>query len=168
MKKKKILLVALAAAVCLLLLRSLFPQKPSPREELYERLEQVERAVEQLEGGLEKKSVTEVIPITYTDGAGSSIIHYICKTTYYGAPPEEGLNRKALAGVVDPEKADESRACQVNGGEAVLYTVGERAYLCWTAAPEYTYVLEYSPEKVPEEDIFRMAESIPRGQDSTS
>lgn len=164
MKKKKILLFALAAAVCLLFSRSLFPPKPSPWEELYKRLEQVERAVEQLDGDWEKRSMTEVIPITYTDEAGGSIVHHICRTTYYEAVPEEGLNREALKCVVTPEKAHESRTCQVNGAEAMLYTVGDRAYLCWTATPKYTFVLEYSPEDVTEEDIFRMAESVPLGQ----
>ena len=52
----------------------------------------------------------------------------------------------------------------MNGAEAMLYTVGERAYLCWTAVPGYTFVLEYNPGEVAEEDIFRMAESVPLGQ----
>ena len=165
MKKKNILLFALAAGGCLLLSRSLFPPKPSPREELYEWLERAERAVAQLEGDWKKQSVTEVLPLTYECKEGEPIVYYICKTTYYQVVPEEaGLDPAVLAYVVDPEGADESRVCQVNGAEAMLYTVGERAYLCWTAVPGYTFVLEYNPGEVAEEDIFRMAESVPLGQ----
>ena len=165
MKKKRVLLFVLAAGVCLPLLRFPFPPKSSPREELYEWLERAERAVEQLAGGWEKRSMTEVVPLTYKCKSGDPIVYYICKTTYYQAVPEEaGLDPAALACVVDPETADESRVCQVNGAEAMLYTVGERAYLCWTAGPGYTFVLECNPGEVAEEDIFRMAESVPLGQ----
>ena len=36
-----------------------------------------------------------------------------------------------------------------------------RSYLCWTMSPEISSVIEYSPEAVSEESIFRMAESVP-------
>ncbi len=56
--------------------------------------------------------------------------------------------------------ADSIRDCFVNEVPATLYTKGGRAYLCWTVAPEYSFVIEYTPEAVREEEIFRMAEDL--------
>ena len=39
------------------------------------------------------------------------------------------------------------------------YEFDEHSYLCWTDTPEISYVLEYSPEAVPDEEIVKMAES---------
>ena len=40
-----------------------------------------------------------------------------------------------------------------------LYKKDDTAYLCWTYDPEVTYVLEYTPSKMPDSEIIKMAES---------
>lgn len=40
-----------------------------------------------------------------------------------------------------------------------LYKKDDTAYLCWTYDPEVTYVLEYTPSKMPDSEVLKMAES---------
>ena len=40
-----------------------------------------------------------------------------------------------------------------------LYRLPEKSYLCWTAAPDISYVMEYDPLVVSDADIIRMAKS---------
>ena len=40
-----------------------------------------------------------------------------------------------------------------------LYKKDDTVYLCWTYSPEVTYVLEYTPSKMPDSEIIKMAES---------
>lgn len=109
--------------------------------------------------------IEQVVPITFADSSGNTIVYYICKSTYFDFSAKvTGLDIEAFSNVIDPETADESRICEVNGKEAMLYENRERNYLCWTVAPEYTLVLEYSPESVTEAEILRIAESVPMGQ----
>ena len=37
--------------------------------------------------------------------------------------------------------------------------LGFPAFLCWTYSPEVTYVLEYTPSKIDDSEIIKMAES---------
>ena len=48
---------------------------------------------------------------------------------------------------------------KIKNWDAALYEFDEHSYLCWTDTPEISYVLEYSPEAVPDEEIVKMAES---------
>ena len=41
-----------------------------------------------------------------------------------------------------------------------LYKKDDTAYLCFTYDPEVTYVLEYTPSKMSDADIIKMAESV--------
>ena len=40
-----------------------------------------------------------------------------------------------------------------------LYNKDDTAFLCWTYSPEVTYVLEYTPSKIDDSEIIKMAES---------
>lgn len=40
-----------------------------------------------------------------------------------------------------------------------LYKKDDTAFLCWTYSPEVTYVLEYTPSKIDDSEIIKMAES---------
>jgi len=42
---------------------------------------------------------------------------------------------------------------------AALYKTTEQCYLCWTYSPEVSYVLEYNPAAVSDEEVIRMAQS---------
>ena len=111
-----------------------------------------------------KISETEVIPftLTFTDEGDDTLIYYVCKTTYYSEeiPEIDGLS-PVLNEVIAPETAEQSRPCQVSGLDAMLYEKGERGFLCWTISPQYSLAIEYTLDSIPEEDIFRMAKSIP-------
>lgn len=99
--------------------------------------------------------------IVYADGNGNEIKYHILKTTYYEADPAEvtGLNINALGLLFDPDRAKNSREMKIQDWDAALYEMGERSFLCWTYSPEVSYVLEYDPDAVPDEEIIKMAES---------
>ena len=43
--------------------------------------------------------------------------------------------------------------------DAAPYKTKSRGYLCWTDSPEVSYVLEYNPQTIADEEIIKMAES---------
>ena len=45
------------------------------------------------------------------------------------------------------------------------YEFDELSYLCWTDTPEASYVLEYNPDAIPDEEILKMAESAEAPKD---
>lgn len=167
MKKKTI---ALLAGIVLLLLAALLlgqarrSKIPSYQEQANEMLERIDNAVASLEGDWEKQVVTKVISLTYSNPEDdSTIIQHICQSTYYEADPEEteGVNLPALSSIPELESAENGRPCKVNQWDALLFEKETRSYLCFTISPECTIVFEYSPDKVEEWEIFKMAESIP-------
>lgn len=111
------------------------------------------------------KHIEQVVPITFMDISGNTIVYYIYKSPYcYFLAKVTGLDIEAFADINAHEAADGCRICEVNGKGAMLYEKGERNYLCWTVAPEYTLVLEYCPQSTTETDIFKIAESVPMKQ----
>lgn len=165
MMRKKALTIFLTLGIfCCAVLSACDAETSARSDGAAERLDRMGRVFE--EDGWTKEAMTEVTPVTYEDDDGNTVVYYVCKTTYYEAEPmPEGLNTDAFSGILDPETADSERACGVNGSAAALYAKGERAYLCWTDTPEYTFVLEYDPKAVTEEEIFRWAESVlPAGE----
>lgn len=121
----------------------------------------MDRAV--TENGWHNQSLTEITPTHYNDAHGNEIVYYLCHTAYVDGvdanTPE--LNTAAFQTIIDPATAKNVRPCDVNGMTAAIYETVDLAYLCWTATPEYSFVLEYDPETTDETEIFKMAESIP-------
>ena len=111
----------------------------------------------------EKKTVTEVSDLVYSDGEGNNIIYRVCLTTYYGveATAQTGLNTDAISAVISLDETESCRECTVSGLPAAIYQKDGRAYLCWTIMPELSCVIEYNPAVESEEDMLRMAESVP-------
>lgn len=109
-----------------------------------------------------KESLVEIFPMTYSNVSGDTIVYYVCKTTYYLDTPVsvEGVDEEAIKSIIDSKKSESSRECKVNDADAVIYVKGNREYLCWTMSSEYSCIIEYSPENVAEEEIFKMAESV--------
>ena len=108
-----------------------------------------------------KVSETEVVPLTFADDEGDTIICYVCKTAYYTEEiPEVDNLTTVLDEIISPETAEESRSCKVSGLDAMLYKKNGRGFLRWTASPQYSFIIEFTLKNIPEEDIFRMAESI--------
>lgn len=83
------------------------------------------------------------------------------KTTYYEADPNDvtGLNVDALGVLFNPETAVSCETMKIQEWDAALYKTKEHCYLCWTYSPEVSYVLEYNPEAVSDDEIIMMAES---------
>ena len=127
-------------------------------EELYN----FEQALKKEDARWEMDSVSIVTPYTYMAGDGSTIVYYLCNTSYPGneIPNYTGLNSDALEQIIDFADIENRRACKVNGLEAFQCEIGERTYLCWTITPAVSCVLEYTAGCVSEEDIIEMAESV--------
>ena len=92
---------------------------------------------------------------------GDNINYHILKTTYYEADPNDvtGLNVDALGVLFNPETAVSCETMKIQEWDAALYKTKEHCYLCWTYSPEVSYVLEYNPEAVSDDEIIMMAES---------
>lgn len=165
--KKKIWLVI--PATCILLVLAvviIFANRPTPRDEMMEMLNRVENA---LGDEWEKQTVTEVSDLVYSDDEGNTIIYHVCVTIYYGvdATEQTGLNTDAISAVISPDTAESFRECNVSNLPAAIYQKDGRAFLCWTIMPELSCVIEYDPTVESEEDMLRMAESVPANQSQT-
>lgn len=167
MKKKTWLIIA---AICMLLVLAvaiIFVNRPTPQDEMMDILNRMENA---LGDEWEKQSVTEVSNIAYSDEEGNTIIYHVCVTKYYGvdAAKQTGLNTDAISAVISPDEAESWRECTVSDLPAAIYQKDGRAYLCWTIMPEFSCVIEYDPTAESEEDMLRMAESVPANQSQTN
>ena len=166
MKKKTWLILA---AVCILLIWAvliIIANHPTPQDEMMDMLNRVENA---LGDEWKKQTVTKVFDLVYSDDEGNTIVYHVCTTTYYEADATEqtGLNTEAIAAVIPPNEAESCRECTVNGLPAAIYQKDGRAYLCWTIMPELSCVIEYDPAVKSEEDMLRMAESVPANTATT-
>lgn len=166
MKKKTWLILA---AVCILLIGTvsiIIANHPTPQDEMMDMLSRVENA---LGDEWEKQTVTKVSDLVYSDNEGNTIVYHICITAYYEADStkQTGLNTEAIAAVISPDEAESCRECTVSGLPAAIYQKNGRAYLCWTIMPELSCVIEYDPAVESEEDMLRMAESVPANTATT-
>ncbi len=131
----------------------------SPRD----MINKFEAAVKEVLGDDYKKQTETVVAgtIKYGDKEGNEINYHILKTTYYEADPNEvkGLNVDALGVLFNPDSANNCTEMKIKDWDAALYEFDELSYLCWTDTPEASYVLEYNPDVVPDEEIIKMAES---------
>ena len=139
---------------------NVFCNHNSPKNEMMDMLAQVENALGE---EWEKQTVTKVSDLVYSDNQGNNIIYHICTTTYYEEDicEKTALNTSAISAVIDPDEAESYRECSVSGLPAAIYQKDGQAYLCWTIMPELSCVIEYNPAVQSEEDMFRMAESVP-------
>ena len=165
--KKKTWLIFLPVCILLVLTVSIIiANRPTPQDEMMNMLNRVESA---LGDEWKKQTVTEVSDLVYSDGEGNTIIYYVCVTTYYEADATEqiGLNTDAISAVIPPNETESCRECTVSGLPAVIYQKDGRAYLCWTIIPKLSCVIEYDPAVESEEDMLRMAESVPANTATT-
>ena len=128
-----------------------------------EMAEQIENAIKEVLGDDVKKQTETVVAGTlkYSDKEGNEINYHILKTTYFEADPSEvtGLNVDALGVLFTPDSANSCKEMKIKNWDAALYEFDELSYLCWTDTPEASYVLEYNPDVIPDEEILKMAES---------
>ncbi len=160
--KKKITILLIAVV---LLLGVVFAAGALAKEEISPRemANRVENAIKEVLGDDVKKQTETVVAGTlkYSDDDGNTINYHILKTTYFEADPSEvtGLNVDALGVLFNPESANSCKEMKIKDWDAALYEFDELSYLCWTDTPEASYVLEYNPDVIPDEEILKMAES---------
>ncbi len=125
-------------------------------------VQEIENALNEVKPGWEKKSVTVDQPATFEDDEGNTIVYHCLETTHYDTEPEESIsvNIDVVGLVVDISEADSTKNCMVNDMPAILCEEKNRAYLCWTLSSQYSFVIEYSPDTVLDEEIFRIAEEL--------
>ena len=167
MRKKTWFIIAAICVLLVLVGAITFANRPTPENEMMDILNRIENA---LGDEWKKQTVTKVSDLVYSDNEGNTIVYHVCITTYYEADATEqtGLNTEAISAVVSPDEAESFRECTVSNLPAAIYQKDGRAYLCWTIIPELSCVIEYDPTIPKEEDIVRMAESVPANDVSTT
>ena len=134
-----------------------------------EMADRIENAIKDVLGDDVKKQTETVVAGTlkYSDKEGNKINYHILKTTCYEADPNEvkGLNVDALGVLFNPESANSCKEMKIKDWDAALYEFDELSYLCWTDTPEASYVLEYNPNAIPDDEILKMAESAESPKD---
>lgn len=166
MNKKKILLIVFSVVIVAVgIIFAVISQKEKEMdpEEFVKRFEQA--AEEVLGEEVQQVSKTELVA-TMTYGSetdkDNNIYYRILKTTYgeAGDPSSvTGLNTDALNVLFPVDMMDSCDEMMIQDWHGALYKKDDIAYLCWTYDPEVTYVLEYTPSKMPDSEIIKMAES---------
>lgn len=159
----KITILIILACVASLMIGFVFGCLADNKEPSISAQDLISRVEDALGDDYKKQTVSEVIAqLTYAKEDGSTpIYYYFVKTTYYEADPDEmtGLNTDALRTIFDPDKAKHSEVMMIQDWPGCLYIFADKSYLCWTVAPDISYILEYDPSTVLDADILRMAES---------
>lgn len=165
MNKKKILLIVFAVIIVVAgIVAAVVSQKENEMDP-EEFLEHFEQAAEEVLGeDVKKISKTELAAtLTYGDQTDedNNIYYRILKTTFYEGDPDEitGLHTKALGVLFSVDNMDSCEEMMIQDWPGALYKKDDTAYLCWTYSPEVTYVLEYTPSKIDDSEIIKMAES---------
>ena len=168
MKKKTlwitgIFVVALVLIIGIVRYIEVQKRENDPNWQIAKEIYRVENALKEVDTDYECQSVTKVTPFPYTDSEGNTIVYYCIQTAHLEneSGDDTGLNINAIGMVIDPELVGNKRECRVNKYDAFLCELGDRSYLCWTLSPELSCVIEYSAEAISEENVFRMAESVP-------
>ena len=165
MNKKKIALIILSVVIVsvgIIVAVRIQKEKEMDFGEFSERFEQA--AEEVLGEDVKKISKTELAAtLTYGDKTDedNNIYYHILKTTFYEGDPAEitGLHTEALGVLFPVDSMDSCEEMMIQDWYGALYKKDDTAYLCWTESPEVTYVLEYTPSKIDDSEIIKMAES---------
>ena len=124
-----------------------------------------EKGAEEVLGeDVKKVSKTELAAtLTYGDqnDKDNNIYYRILNTTFYEGDPEEitELHTEALEVLFPVDSMDSCEEMMIQDWPGALYKKDDTAFLCWTYSPEVTYVLEYTPSKIDDSEIIKMAES---------
>lgn len=154
-----ILLIAGIGVTCYLA----FTHKNTPAfDEVAENVENSARSV--LGEDLKKVSKTELAAtLTFGDSEDNEnlVYYHILKTTFFEGDPSKitGLHTDALNVLFPVDDMDSCDEMMIQNWPAALYKKNHTAFLCWTYSPEISYALEYSPDKISDSEIIKMAES---------
>lgn len=166
MNKKKILLIVLALAAAV---AGVFCSRVSQRDSSVDPEEYlghiVNAAEDVLDGDIQQISKTELVATLvygHETESDNSIYYRVLQTTYrdMGNPNTiTGVNTDALNTLFPVDMMDSCEEMMIQDWFAALYKKDDTAYLCWTCNPEVTYVLEYTPSKLSDAEIIKMANS---------
>ena len=159
MKQKKVAIVVIAV-ICLIGIVIGITKWKSMKEAQPDDL--VARLEESLGDDLKKQTETVVAAtMNYADDEGNGVDYHILKTTYYEADPSEitGFHDAAVGVLLHSENVKKSEEMMIQDWPGALYELEDKSYLCWTYSPELTYVLEYDPQEIPDEEVLKMAQS---------
>ena len=167
MSKKKILLIAVALVIVVVgIIAAVISQKEKEMDP-EELLERFEKAAEEVLGeDVQRVSQTELVAtLTYSHETDkdNNIYYRVLKTTYFEAGDPTavtGLNTEALYVLFPVDMMDSCEEMMIQDWHGALYKKDDTAYLCFTCDPEVTYVLEYTPSKMSDANIIKMAESV--------
>ena len=161
--KKKLTVLLIAVFVILGVISTIGAFAKESEDTPRDMASRIEAAIKNVLGDDVKKQTETVVAGTlkYSDKEGNEINYHILKTTYYEADPSEvtGLNVDALGVLFNPDSANSYKEMKIKDWDAALYEFDELSYLCWTDTPEASYVLEYNPDVIADEEIMKMAES---------
>ena len=161
-KRIAILFAVIIVAVGIIIAVTSHQKKEMDFDEFADRFEK--SAEEVLGEDVRKVSKTELAAtLTYGDqnDKDNNIYYRILKTTFYEGGPEEitGLHTEALGVLFPVDSMDSCEKMMIQDWPGALYKKDDTAFLCWTYSPEVTYVLEYTPSKIDDSEIIKMAES---------
>ena len=167
MSKKKILLIAIALVIATVGTIAAVVSQKEKEMDPEELLERFEKAAEEVLGeDVQRVSQTELVAtLTYSHETDkdNNIYYRVLKTTYFEAGDPTavtGLNTEALNVLFPVDMMDSCEEMMIQDWHGALYKKDDTAYLCFTCDPEVTYVLEYTPSKMSDADIIKMAESV--------
>ena len=167
MSKKKILLIAVAFVIAAVGIVAASVSQKQKKMDPQELLQRFEKAAEEVLGeDIQRVSQTELVAtLTYSHETDkdNNIYYRVLKTTYFEAGDPEsvaGLNTEALNALFPVDMMDSCEEMMIHDWHGALYKKDDTAYLCFTCDPEVTYVLEYTPSKMSDADIIKMAESV--------
>ena len=167
MSKTKILLIAIALVIATVGTIAAVVSQKEKEMDPEELLERFEKAAEEVLGeDVQRVSQTELVAtLTYSHETDkdNNIYYRVLKTTYFEAGDPTavtGLNTEALNVLFPVDMMDSCKEMMIQDWHGALYKKDDTAYLCFTCDPEVTYVLEYTPSKMSDADIIKMAESV--------
>ena len=167
MSKKKILLIAVVLVIITVGIVAAVVFQKEKEMDPEELLQRFEKAAEEVLGeDIQRVSQTELVAtLTYSHETDkdNNIYYRVLKTTYFEAGDPSsvtGLNTEALNVLFPVDMMDSCEEMMIQDWHGALYKKDDTAYLCFTCDPEVTYVLEYTPSKMSDADIIKMAESV--------
>ena len=167
MSKKKILLIAVVLVIITVGIVAAVVFQKEKEMDPEELLQRFEKAAEEVMGeDIQRVSQTELVAtLTYSHETDkdNNIYYRVLKTTYFEAGDPSsvtGLNTDALNVLFPVDMMDSCEEMMIQDWHGALYKKDYTSYLCFTYDPEVTYVLEYTPSKMSDADIIKMAESV--------
>ena len=167
MSKKKILLIAVVLVIITVGIVAAVVFQKEKEMDPEELLQRFEKAAEEVMGeDIQRVSQTELVAtLTYSHETDkdNNIYYRVLKTTYFEAGDPSsvtGLNTDALNVLFPVDMMDSCEEMMIQDWHGALYKKDDTAYLCFTYDPEVTYVLEYTPSKMSDAAIIKMAESV--------